>query len=390
MSLCINVLVLESNKTTQIKIAFFSALPPFRGGISSFSHLLVNALKGKSLIEAFTFKKQYPGFLFPGESQFSKSQKTSFPRIVTSYNPLTYLKAGRKLRQSKPDVFVVNYWMPFFAPMYAFFAKRFSKSVFKVALIHNLTPHEERFFDRFLNRLFLKNFDAFVVLSEKVNQDLLSYRPNAVSVVIPHPTYAQFGERKDGLKAREYFNISADAKVLLFFGLIRDYKGLDILIEAMHQLDDSYTLLIAGEIYGDKKKYMKVIEPISKGKVILHDHFIADEDVATYFSAADCCVLPYKAGTQSGIQAIAASFEVPVLVSKNGGLHESITDGKNGFVIEELSPQSLTNKIQNVFSGGKLQVVREELLVQNDVKSDEWSSFADDLLHFISLEKSKK
>ena len=124
--------------------------------------------------------------------------------------------------------------------------------------------------------------------------------------------------------------------------------------------------------------------------VIFHDHFVEDENVANYFSAADCCVLPYKAGTQSGIQAISASFEVPVLVSKNGGLHESITDGKNGFVIEELTPKSLSDKIQSVFSGGKLQVVREELLLKNDSKLDEWSSFADDFLHFISVEKSKK
>ncbi len=381
---------MESSKTTQIKIAFFSALPPFRGGISSFSRLLVNALKGKSLIEAFTFKKQYPNFLFPGESQFSKNNDSSFPRIVTSYNPLTYFRAASKLRRSDPDVFVANYWMPFFAPMYAFLARRFSKSVFKVALIHNLTPHEERFFDRFLNKMFLKHFDAFVVLSEKVNQDLLSYRPDAVSRVIPHPAYAQFGARKDLQDAREYFTIPKDAKVLLFFGLIRDYKGLDILIDTMDFLDERYVLLIAGEIYGGKKKYLKAIEAVKKGRVILHDHFIADENVANYFSAADCCVLPYKSGTQSGIQAIAASFELPVLVSKNGGLHESITDGENGFVIQELRPQSLSEKIQSVFSGGKLQVVQEELKVQNNAKLDEWSSFADDFMHFISLEKSKK
>ena len=381
---------MESSKTTQIKIAFFSALPPFRGGISSFSRFLVNALKGKSLIEAFTFKKQYPNFLFPGESQFSRNSDSSFPRIITSYNPLTYFKAGRKLKQTKPDVFVVNYWMPFFAPMYVFLASRFSNSVLKVALIHTLVPHEERFFDRFLNRMFLKSFDAFVVLSEKVNQDLLSYRPDAASKVISHPTYAQFGAKKDFQVAREYFNIEKEAKVLLFFGLIRDYKGLDILIEAMNLLDEGYVLLIAGEIYGDKYKYMKAIEAIDKGQVIIHDQFIPDENVANYFSAADCCVLPYKSGTQSGIQAIAASFELPVLVSKNGGLHESLTDGKNGFVIEELTPLALSDKIQNIFSGGKLQVVKEELLVQNDAKLDEWSIFADDFMHFISTEKSKK
>ena len=390
MSYSTNVLVLESSKITQIKITFLSALPPFRGGISSFSHLLVKALKGKSLIEAFTFKKQYPDFLFPGESQFSSSQEASFPRIVTSYNPLTYLKAVRKLKSSEPDVFIVNYWMPFFAPMYAFLARRFSNSVFKVALIHNLIPHEERFFDRFLNRMFLKKFDAFVVLSEKVNQDLLSYRPDAISKVIPHPTYAQFGSKTDFQLAREYFGIDKDAKVLLFFGLIRDYKGLDILIEAMNFLDERFVLLIAGEIYGDKKKYLKVIKAIKKSKVILHDHFIEDEKVANYFSASDCCVLPYKSGTQSGIQAIASSFELPVLVSKNGGLHESVLDGENGFIIEELTPQSLSKKIQNIFSGGKLQVVQEELRVQNNSKLDEWSYFADDFLQFISVEKSKK
>ena len=380
---------MASNKSTQLKIAFFSALPPFRGGISSFSDFLVRALKRKALIEAFTFSKQYPKLLFPGKTQLDSKASKRYPQIITSYNPLTYISARKQLRKVNSDVFIANYWMPFFAPMYIYMSKSFGKNVFKVALIHNLTPHEPRFFDGYLNRLFIKQFDAFVVLSEKVKQDVLSYRSNANCLVLPHPKYKQFGEVQEKAKARALFSISENSKVLLFFGLIRDYKGLDVLLASMKHLDESFILLIAGEVYGDKNKYLKQIAQISEGRVLFHDRFISDDDVSNYFSAADCCVLPYKAGTQSGIQAIAASFNLPVLVSTNGGLHEQINEGQNGFILDHLNEEAVANKIENVFSGGKLQIVEEFLLRQNEAQKDEWSEFADQFLNFISFEKSK-
>lgn len=389
MSTCINALILASNKSTQLKIAFFSALPPFRGGISSFSDFLVRALKRKALIEAFTFSKQYPKLLFPGKTQLDSKASKRYPQIITSYNPLTYISARKQLRKVNSDVFIANYWMPFFAPMYVYMSKSFGKNVFKVALIHNLTPHEPRFFDGYLNRLFIKQFDVFIVLSEKVKQDVLSYRSNANCLVLPHPKYKQFGEVQEKAKARALFSISENSKVLLFFGLIRDYKGLDVLLASMKHLDESFILLIAGEVYGDKNKYLKQIAQISEGRVLFHDRFISDDDVSNYFSAADCCVLPYKAGTQSGIQAIAASFNLPVLVSTNGGLHEQINEGQNGFILDHLNEEAVANKIENVFSGGKLQIVEEFLLRQNDAQKDEWSEFADQFLNFISFEKSK-
>jgi glycosyltransferase involved in cell wall biosynthesis len=382
-------LILASNKSTQLKIAFFSALPPFRGGISSFSDFLVRALKRKALIEAFTFSKQYPKLLFPGKTQLDSKASKRYPQIITSYNPLTYISARKQLRKVNSDVFIANYWMPFFAPMYVYMSKSFGKNVFKVALIHNLTPHEPRFFDGYLNRLFIKQFDAFVVLSEKVKQDVLSYRSNANCLVLPHPKYKQFGEVQEKAKARALFSISENSKVLLFFGLIRDYKGLDVLLASMKHLDESFILLIAGEVYGDKNKYLKQIAQISEGRILFHDRFISDDEVSNYFSAADCCVLPYKAGTQSGIQAIAASFNLPVLVSTNGGLHEQINEGQNGFILDHLNEEAVANKIENVFSGGKLQIVEEFLLRQNDAQKDEWSEFADQFLNFISFEKSK-
>jgi glycosyltransferase involved in cell wall biosynthesis len=382
-------LILASNKSTQLKIAFFSALPPFRGGISSFSDFLVRALKRKALIEAFTFSKQYPKLLFPGKTQLDSKASKRYPQIITSYNPLTYISARKQLRKVNSDVFIANYWMPFFAPMYVYMSKSFGKNVFKVALIHNLTPHEPRFFDGYLNRLFIKQFDVFIVLSEKVKQDVLSYRSNANCLVLPHPKYKQFGEVQEKAKARALFSISENSKVLLFFGLIRDYKGLDVLLASMKHLDESFILLIAGEVYGDKNKYLKQIAQISEGRILFHDRFISDDEVSNYFSAADCCVLPYKAGTQSGIQAIAASFNLPVLVSTNGGLHEQINEGQNGFILDHLNEEAVANKIENVFSGGKLQIVEEFLLRQNDAQKDEWSEFADQFLNFISFEKSK-
>ena len=381
---------MESNNKPPITIAFFSALPPFRGGISSFSKFLVQALKSKVLVNAFTFKRQYPSFLFPGGTQFEANQREAYPRIVTSYNPFTYLHSSRILRADTPTVFIANYWMPFFAPMYVFMAKRFHKSVCKVALIHNLTPHEKRFFDQKMNQWFVNHFDLFIVLSEKVRQDVLSYNPKAICKVIGHPKYEQFGVLKDRQSQRNKLGIDKSEKVLLFFGLVRDYKGLDLLIDSFDFLDDSYVLLIAGEVYGDKRKYIEQIEKLKGNKVIFHDTFIPDEDVSNYFSAADCCVLPYKNGTQSGIQAIANSFQVPVLVSKNGGLQEGVLDGENGFVLESLDPEGIASKIDHVFTGGKLQIVRDNLQRQQSSNLDEWSVFADELLNFISVKNPNR
>ncbi len=384
-------MILESsNQNKKLKITFFSVLPPFRGGISSFSQMLLNNLSVLSKIEPFTFSKLYPKILFPGKTQEDELLKGNAPRIVSTFNPLSYFKARRILKRTNPDVVIVNYWMTIFSPMYVFFSRGFKKNVLKVALIHNLVPHENRFFDRYFNRIFLNRYDVFVVLSQQVKNDLLVHKPDAVCLQLSHPSYTQFGSACDKSNARESLSIPEKANVILFFGLIRDYKGLDILIHTMNHLDDSYFLVIAGEIYGDDEIYHRLITDCKNANIIINDAYIPDDKVKNYFSAADLCVLPYKKGTQSGVQAIAESFCTPVLVSKNGGLHENITDGTNGFIIESLESQQLAKKIKDVFAGGKLNIVSEKLKTLLVQKANEWQNFADELYDFLKKEKKKK
>jgi len=379
-----------SNQNKKLKVTFFSVLPPFRGGISSFSQMLLQNLSGIVHVESFTFSKLYPKILFPGKSQEDVSLKGTAPRIVSTFNPFSYLSARRVLKRTSPEVLIVNYWMTIFSPMYVFFSRGFNKNVLKVALIHNLVPHEKRFFDHYFNRIFLHRYDAFVVLSQQVKNEVLIHKPEAVCLQLSHPSYTQFGSSCDKSNARESLSIPEKSKVILFFGLIRDYKGLDILIDTMNHLDESYFLVIAGEIYGDDKIYHKLIANCKNANIIINDAYIPDDEVKVYFSAADLCVLPYKKGTQSGVQAIADSFCTPVLVSTNGGLHEKISDGTDGFIIENLESQHLAEKIKDVFVGGKLNIVSEKLknlLVQ---KANEWQSFAEELLVFLQKEKDKK
>jgi len=383
---------LESNKDQKqrLKIVFFSVLPPFRGGISSFSSLLLEKLQALTSVRSFTFKALYPKLLFPGKSQIDASLKPEAERIVSTLNPFSYFRARDLMKKEEPDVFVVNYWMTLFGPMYAIFSKGFKSSVLKVALIHNINPHEKRFFDNFFNRLFLNRYDAFVVLSESVKGELLIKKPGASCLLLNHPSYSHFGTAVDKHNARGRLNIPLNSKVLLFFGLIRDYKGLDVLLEAMNTLDENYYLIVAGEVYGDDQSYLKQIENIPKAHVLMHNSYIPDDEVKYYFSASDLCVLPYKKGTQSGVQAISDSFCTPVLVSENGGLHEKIEEGRSGFIINQLEPLLLAEKIQNIFSGGKLDIVRDKLRSVLSNKGDEWKYFADQFYDFIHNEKSKK
>ena len=380
----------SNDKKHQLKIVFFSVLPPFRGGISSFSSLLLKKLMSLTKVRPFTFIALYPKLLFPGKSQIDPSLKPEAERIVSTINPFSYFRARNIMKKEDPDVFVVNYWMTLFGPMYAIFSNGFKPNVLKIALIHNINPHEKRFFDTFFNRLFLNRYDAFVVLSEHVRRDLMEKKPDASCLLLNHPSYSHFGTAVDKHNARGRLNIPLNSKVLLFFGLIRDYKGLDVLLDAMNDLDETYYLIVAGEVYGDDQAYLKQIENISKAHVLIHNRYIPDDEVKRYFSASDLCILPYKKGTQSGVQAISDSFCTPVLVSNNAGLHENIEEGKSGFIINQLEPLLLAEKIQNIFSGGKLDIVRDKLRSVLSNKGDEWKYFADQFYDFIHNEKSKK
>lgn len=374
------------------KITFFSALPPFRGGIAQFSEQLRKSISKKRDVEAFTFQKQYPNVLFPGQSQFEDKQAVfHFSRIVSTFRPWTYFYSLWKLKKSKGQVFITSYWMSFFGPMMGFWAKYLPEKTVKIALIHNLIPHEKRFFDGVFNRFFLRQYDGFVLLSDAVKMDVLAMKPDAETLVLKHPSYQQFGEKIDKRQAREILKVNPIKKTLLFFGLIRDYKGLDLLLQSFSMLDNSFQLIIAGEVYGDRKQYDQLMLESKNQQIYFVDQFIPSDDVKVYFSAADLCVLPYKSATQSGIKAMCDVFHLPALVSRVGGLHEEISDNENGFVIADSSVISLANQLTEIFSDSRLESVSQNIQNQLENKENEWDVFADSVLKFADMiQQSKK
>lgn len=374
------------------KLTFFSALPPFRGGIAQFSEQFRKAIAKVRDVESFTFRHQYPNFLFPGQSQFEENHPVfHFPRIVSTFRPWTYLTALVSLRKSKGNVFITSYWMSFFGPMMGFWARFLPKKTVKIALIHNLVPHEKRFFDDAFNRFFLSHYDGFIVLSESVKQAVLAQKPGALTRVLKHPSYQQFGKKMDKQHARQEIGIDATKKTILFFGLIRDYKGLDILLEAFSKMDDAFQLLIAGEVYGERKVYDDLIEQSKNKQVYFVDQFIPSDKVAFYFSASDLCVLPYRTATQSGIKAMCDVFQLPVLVSQVGGLAEDIALNENGFIIEDMSPDALAAQINLLFAEDQLENVAKNLLFQSEKQENEWDEFAESVLEFADIiQQSKK
>ena len=370
-------------KKSANKVVFFSALPPYRGGISDFSELVVGAMEQLCDLKAFTFKKQYPNFLFPGKTQLSQNKLAkSYPRIVSGFNPLSYFSAVRQLKKYSPTIFITNYWMTFFAPMNVFFSKFLNKNCIKIAIIHNLVPHEKRFFDSIFNRMFVKSYDGFIVLSESVKNDLLAIDPAAKHCLLKHPSYNQFGEKIVRVEAAAALGLDPTKKILLFFGLIRNYKGLDLLLQAFSNLNNEFSLVIAGEVYGEEITYTDLIAKSKNKNIHFVNQFIDEQDVKLYFSLADLCVLPYKSATQSGIQALANSFCLPVLISNVGGLAEDIIDEKNGFILNDINPLAIQHKIEVIFKEKKILKVQENLKRENLLLDDSWAKFSESLIQF--------
>lgn len=366
------------------KWLFFSALPPFRGGIAQFSSATFQALAQKRNIKGFTFQQQYPNFLFPGSSQLdaSLSNHQAFPRVVSTFLPWTYFKALRIFRQETPDFFITSYWMTFFAPMMAFWALFLPKRTKKLAIVHNLNPHEKRFFDTLFNRLFLKYYDGFVVLSEAVGRDILALKPSAKIKYIPHPPYEIQQTRLDQAACRQKLGLDPDKRTLLFFGLIRSYKGLLELIEAFALLDDSYQLLIAGEVYGDAQVYQTALASSSNKNWRFFNQFIPNAEVSQYFQAADLVVLPYLSATQSGVRALALAQKRAVLCTTVGGLAEGLTAQGEGFELAQTEAKPFADQINMLFESHKIEHCNTALAQKKTNIDQAWLDFAAALIEF--------
>jgi glycosyltransferase involved in cell wall biosynthesis len=367
----------------RMRFAFLSAFPPYRGGIAQFSTALVNQLRKEHPVEAFTFTRQYPDLLFPGRTQYDAGaeDRIGAVRCLDSLGPLSWVRTARRMARTAPDVAVLRHWMPFFAPAMGGVARSLRRQGVKViTIVDNALPHEPHFYDEPLTRWFLRQNQGLVAMTGAVQQDILRMVPQARVKLLPHPLYDHFGVPLPAPEARAKLGLPADARVLLFFGLIREYKGLDLLIEAFGKLDPRYHLLIAGEPYGSFDRYRRLIEAQPrKANIHVHDRFIPDGEVPAFFGAADAVVLPYRSATQSGITAMACHFGVPVVATDTGGLKEALQGGRLGVLVPEISADGVAVGIRELFDQGPdrfkapMAAVREEL---------SWKRFADGLVAF--------
>ena len=327
-----------------MKIVILGTAYPYRGGLSAFNERLARefAAEGHE-VEIVTFSLQYPDFLFPGKTQYSTDPAPTdlhIRRGMNSVNPFSWWRMGRMIRRMQPDLLVIKFWIPLMAPCLGTIARlvRRNGKTRVVSILDNVLPHEKRPLDRLLVRYFVGSVDRFVAMSDSVLSDLRLFTRTKPAVLCPHPLYDHFGTRLPQDQAKASLGIAADKTVLLFFGFIRDYKGLDRLLEAYAdpRIDkDKVRLVVAGEFYNNSDQYYALEDQLHlKGQVAWHTDFIPDSEVARYFSAADLVVQPYKSATQSGVTQIAYHFEKPMLVTRVGGLAEIVPDGKAGYVTE--------------------------------------------------------
>lgn len=375
-----------------MKIAFLSTFYPYRGGIAQFNALVYRELEKSHDVKAFNFSRQYPDFLFPGKTQLvsPEDQADQIPteRVLDSINPFSYAKTAEKIKAYNPDLVIARYWISFLSPSLGFVLGKLKKPV-RISILDNVIPHEKRFFDRAFNRFFLKRNDGFIVMSDKVLRDLLSLRPDARYLRINHPVYNQFGTKIKREEAQRKLKLDPAKKTILFFGIIRDYKGLDLLIDAFAKLDESCQLVIAGEVYGSFEKYEQQISvhPL-QAQIHLFNRYISDDEVTLFFSAADVCVLPYRSATQSGITSISNHFLLPLIATDVGGLRETIEDGKTGLIASSPDAAEIAGKLRRYFDEGLREQFSEAINRQNAENS--WENFCSRLLAFYAeLKKTR-
>ncbi len=321
-----------------------SAHPLRGGGIATFNERLAKAYHEAGCeVSIVSFSLQYPSFLFPGKSQYTNEPAPENLKIyswLNSINPLNWLFTAKKIKKLNPDLIIVRYWIPFMGPSLGSVCRLVKRksTVNVVAIIDNAIPHEHRMGDKIFTKWFVKSVDAFITMSQAVLNDLQYFDLNKPRICTAHPLYDNFGKSVSKEKACEKLGISPKTTYLLFFGFIRDYKGLDILLHAIskeHIKNIDFKLIIAGEFYSNEKFYNDLINDLNiSDKLILHTHFISNDDVKYYFSASDLIVQPYKNATQSGVTQVAYHFEKPILTTNVGGLSEIVIDEKTGFICE--------------------------------------------------------
>jgi D-inositol-3-phosphate glycosyltransferase len=345
---------------------------PLRGGLATFNERLARAFQSEGhIVNIVTFSLQYPDFLFPGKTQYSTEPAPTDLNIsvaINAFNPFNWLKIGRILARQQADLVICRFWLPIMSPCLGTilrFIKRNKQSKI-IGLIDNIIPHEKRFGDRPLAQYFVSACAAFVVMSRSVEEEMKTFT-NCPVAYIPHPIYDTYGEKSDRSSALRTLQLDKNQRYILFFGFIRHYKGLDLLLEALGTEGVKklgIKLIVAGEFYEDEAIYREKIKELGiENSVILHADFIPTEVVRHYFAVADLVVQPYRTATQSGISQVAYHFEKPMIVTNVGGLPEIVPHGKAGYVVEP-TPLSIADALLDFYDNNRLDAFTEGVIDQ--------------------------
>ena len=358
---------------------------PLRGGLSAFDEQLIRTFANKDINARIeTFSLQYPSLLFPGKTQDSSEPAPTDVKInvgINSINPFNWIRVGLRIKKEKPDLLIVRFWIPFLAPCLGTISRivKSNKHTKVIAIIDNMIPHEKRMGDHFLTKYFANAMDGFLTMSDKVSKDVKQFS-NKPLVLSPHPIFAHFGEAIPKHEAREALGINATDKIILFFGFIRQYKGLDILLKAMATesiKNDNIKLMIVGEFYEDAQPYYDLIKDLGiADRVILHTEFVPDTDVKKYVCASDFIIQPYRNATQSGVTPLAYHFEIPMLVTNVGALADTVPNGKCGVVVEP-NVDAIANGIIELYQNG---ISYYTPYIKEEKKKYSWEQMADNFL----------
>jgi len=366
------------------KVIIIGPAHPYRGGIANFNNSLADAFfKNGDDIEILSFKLQYPSFLFPGKTQFESSdppKNIKIKSIINSINPFNWFNVAREINRKNPDFVIIRYWLPFMGPCLGSIARLLNKKIKILAITDNIIPHEKRFGDFFLTKYFVSSCDAFVTLSASVLEDLTQFTKSKNKKFTPHPIYDTFGEKIDKSVAKKNLELNINDKYLLFFGFVRKYKGLDLMLHAMSDQrikDLGVKLIVAGEFYDNIDFYLDLINELDiDSNVILKSDFIDERDVKNYFCASDMITQTYRTATQSGVTQIAYHFERPMLVTDVGGLAEIVPHKKVGYVTTQ-EPKIIADAIVDFYTNNR------ELDFEKNTKTEKLKFSWQNLIHTI-------
>lgn len=378
-----------------LNIVILGPAHPFRGGgITTFNERLAKELQTEGhQVLILNFTVQYPGFLFPGKTQYTTepaSPGINIVRKLHAMNPINWLRTGNFLRKQKPDLILVRYWLPLMAPAFGTVLRRVKKNKHTriIAITDNVNPHEKRIGDQLFTRYFAGAVDGFVCMSDNVLKDLKPFLHGQPAIKVNHPLYDNFGTASNKNEARNKLGIATGKPLLLFFGFIRKYKGLDILLHAIKALNDpGVILLVAGEFYEDEQAYYKLVQSLGIDKqVIFHNEFIPNDAVKDYFSAADLVIQPYRNATQSGVTPLAYHFEKPMIVTNVGGLPDYVPDGRAGLVVEP-EPAAIAQAIKRFFEIGPDHFIEN---IRLEKQKFSWPSFSRSLIQLFNRLPERK